>query len=176
MMRRSAVTLFVRASTPLLKPAPTVFRPDFAQGKERMEYDQPAKWHRFREPLYWLTDQEREEYTEEPFVGVDHLYEAHLGSKERPVVVEQMGLHGNDIVVGCLGGCHPDATDAVPVYQFVPPNTLTVCADCGLHFVAKCNEQVTFFPDGTQPWEKVPFEQVEPALQKHLRYGSPMLQ
>lgn len=46
------------------------------------------------------------------------------------------------------GGCHHDALDGSAFYMAVPPNTLAVCADCGIHFVAKCNEQLTFWPDG----------------------------
>lgn len=55
------------------------------------------------------------------------------------------------------------------------PNTLAVCADCGIHFVAKCNEQLTFWPDGTQPWEKISFAAVEEHIYKHLKYGSPLM-
>jgi hypothetical protein len=153
----------------------TPVRPHYGQGKERMEYDQPARWNKFQQKLFWLSDDEREDYVEEPYVGVDHLYEAHFGSKENPVVVEQMGIHGNDIMVGCLGGCHLDAPDGIPYYQSVPPNTLAVCTDCGIHFVARCNEQLTFWPDGTQPWEKVEFGVVEASIYKHLKYGSPLI-
>lgn len=101
--------------------------------------------------------------------GIDHLYEAHKGSKENPVVVEAIGVHGNDVFTGCLGmkivvaickkisvdfsgGCHKDAADAVAYYTIVPPNTLAVCIDCGIHFVARINEQLTFWPDGVFPF------------------------
>ena len=60
-----------------------VFLPDFAQGKHRMELDQPAIHFKFREHLYPLSDAEKEAFVLEPKIGVDHLYEAHLGSKDR---------------------------------------------------------------------------------------------
>lgn len=103
MLRRAALTLAARSRPLLEKHDYHVLRPDYTQGKERMEYDQPARWNKFQEKLQWLSDDDKEEYVEEPYIGVDHLYEAHFGSKENPVIVEQMGLHGNDIMVGCLG-------------------------------------------------------------------------
>jgi len=150
-------------------------RPEFAQGAMRVELDQPAVRNKQQQQLFSLTDHEKEQYADEPYVGVDHLYEAHEGSKDKPVIVEMIGVHGNDLITGCLGGCHKDAADAVIYYTTVPPNTLAVCLDCGIHFVARCNEQLTFWPDGTQPWEKVDFKVVEGSLHKHYKYGSPLM-
>eukprot|EP00906_Rhabdomonas_costata_P004276 RCo006348 len=170
---RKALTVLARSYPRLSKV--TIAPREVVQGKQRLEFDQPARKFKYFEQLYALNDDERETILSEPVIGVDHLYEAHLGSKERPVIVEQMGVHGQDITVGCLGACHPDATELGPIYMVVPQNALCVCADCGLHFVAVNNEEVTFWPDGTQPIDKIPFKLVEDLLYKHIRYGSPLL-
>jgi hypothetical protein len=172
---KRCITFLTSRTTILSNKSLTTTRPDFSQGKNRIQFDQPAKWNKYTEARYALNDDERETFIHEPFIGVDHLYEAHLGSKERPVIVEQMGVHGHDIIVGCLGGCHPDASEGGPFYMYVPPNALAVCADCGLHFIAKCNEEVTFWPDGTQPINAISFQLVEEAIYRHIRYGSPLL-
>eukprot|EP00667_Euglena_gracilis_P031959 EG_transcript_47615 len=134
MFRRGLVLAASRSKS--LLDSVHVFRPEFAQGKFRIDLDQPAKQNKLQQQIYTLTDDEREMYEDEPYIGVDHLYEAHKGSKENPVVVEAIGVHGNDVFTGCLGGCHKDAADAVAYYTIVPPNTLAVCIDCGIHFVA----------------------------------------
>eukprot|EP00995_Heteronema_vittatum_P007433 NODE_2582_length_768_cov_352.532684_g1807_i0.p1 GENE.NODE_2582_length_768_cov_352.532684_g1807_i0~~NODE_2582_length_768_cov_352.532684_g1807_i0.p1 ORF type:complete len:179 (+),score=37.59 NODE_2582_length_768_cov_352.532684_g1807_i0:69-605(+) len=177
-MNRSAVALF-RSGAAVKLQAPKlhtyVWRPSFVQGKPRAELDQPAKSAGFTKLRYGLNEPERHEYAHEPHVGVDHLYEPHVGSIDKPVVVSAMTVHGSDMIVGCLGGCHPSVPESGPYYQYVPPNALCLCVDCGLHFVAKTNEELTFYPDGSQPSDKVSFAEVEDFLSKHIRYGSPLL-
>eukprot|EP01001_Neometanema_parovale_P012033 NODE_8295_length_710_cov_196.245315_g8041_i0.p2 GENE.NODE_8295_length_710_cov_196.245315_g8041_i0~~NODE_8295_length_710_cov_196.245315_g8041_i0.p2 ORF type:complete len:175 (-),score=35.84 NODE_8295_length_710_cov_196.245315_g8041_i0:128-652(-) len=173
-MHNSVALLMRRTASKMAKEVIQYSRPNPVQGFPRIMMDQPSRWIPHKEKLYKLTDHERELADHDPFIGVDHLYEAHQGAKEKPIVVQQMGIHGSDIMVGCLGMCSPDTVDNT-TYGFVPQNALVVCGDCGLHFVARNNEEVTFWPDGTQPHESVQFSEVEAMLTKHLRYGSPIL-
>ena len=79
MLRRAAIAIATQARSYATKAAQV----EVYQGKQRMELDQPARWNRWREQYYNLNDDERELYMHEPIVGVCHLYEPHIGSKER---------------------------------------------------------------------------------------------
>eukprot|EP00992_Anisonema_acinus_P015006 TRINITY_DN9565_c0_g1_i1.p1 TRINITY_DN9565_c0_g1~~TRINITY_DN9565_c0_g1_i1.p1 ORF type:complete len:142 (-),score=12.27 TRINITY_DN9565_c0_g1_i1:84-509(-) len=137
-MRASLKVLVASSRRLAVQNVPRVYRPDFGQGQLRRELDQPATTYQWSEKLYGLTHHEREEFDNAPYIGVNHLYEAYQGSKEKPVLVEQPGPWGWDCVVGCLGGCHPDVTTAHGlIYSYVPSNALVVCADCGLHLARR---------------------------------------
>lgn len=76
MFRRGLVLAASRSKS--LLDSVHVFRPEFAQGKFRIDLDQPAKQNKLQQQIYTLTDDEREMYEDEPYIGVDHAVASHL--------------------------------------------------------------------------------------------------
>eukprot|EP00999_Lentomonas_sp_LEN2_P000543 NODE_1543_length_819_cov_127.763006_g1495_i0.p1 GENE.NODE_1543_length_819_cov_127.763006_g1495_i0~~NODE_1543_length_819_cov_127.763006_g1495_i0.p1 ORF type:complete len:227 (+),score=42.96 NODE_1543_length_819_cov_127.763006_g1495_i0:62-742(+) len=118
---------------------------------------------------------ELEEEYARPYVGVDHIYEPHFGSLQRPMNISWVGWPNKMLILQCDGECNLH----VPEYKAfarVPDRSLCICADCGLHFTVRTYEPLQFDTMGGQlPDDTVEFEQVAPSFIQHQIYGSPLV-
>ena len=71
----------------------------------RAQYHEPVKyWHKMgQDEMLLMTEHDREEFNNKPYVTVNHLYEPPTGSEARPVRLERLGVPGDNVTVSSLG-------------------------------------------------------------------------
>ncbi|KNH05523.1 hypothetical protein XU18_3494 [Perkinsela sp. CCAP 1560/4] len=82
---------------------------ELIRGRARWEWQEPAKFHynTVSDETIALEEHDMEEFNEQPYITVNHLYEPPLGSQDNPIRLEAQGLPGDNVSVKCMGNCAP---------------------------------------------------------------------
>jgi hypothetical protein len=116
----------------------------------RSQYHEPVKyWHKMcQDEMLLMSEHDREEFNNKPYVTVNHLYEPPTGSEARPVRVEAGGVPGDNFLISCLGNCAPHVPNTT--FHFTMKGyTKNQCPFCEQYFYVHNRPQLMMHPDWT---------------------------
>ena len=84
------------------------------RGQGRYQWQEPTRHHykNVTDECVALEEHDMEEFNEQPYYTVNHLYEPPQGSEDNPLRIEIGGMPGDAGVVRCMGNCAPHVPQA----------------------------------------------------------------
>uniref|UniRef100_A0A7S4NLZ5 Uncharacterized protein n=1 Tax=Paramoeba aestuarina TaxID=180227 RepID=A0A7S4NLZ5_9EUKA len=121
------------------------------RGRHRYEYQEPARYHydKVTDECIALEEHDMEEFNEQPYITVNHLYEPPVGSAENPIRLEASGLPGDCVNVKCMGNCAPHVPAAV-YHLKMKGYTMNQCMMCKQIFYIHNRPILVMNPDWTE--------------------------
>ena len=124
---------------------------EHVRGATRWAWQEPAKYHYnvVADDCVALEEHDMEEFNEQPYCTVNHLYEPPQGSEDNPLRIEIGGMPGDIGMLRCMGNCAPhvpQATWIIPVKGY----SKNQCPMCHQWMYIHNRSQLLIHPDWTE--------------------------